>query len=941
MVTSSRKHMFALLGTTYGGRTAMAIYGQEDTSGSLHYHFGHAVPICIDYHPSGYEAIVCYSVQLQIYHVLFDTMKLAFEVELRHATNVAYNRGGNYFLALVEERFVYVYRNYDGIEPSLISVCKGHINAISAIRWGFHDSSFYTGDERGDLRFWTLIDDEGFISTQAHFDEKERHRSYEAIATAHDTMSGQHLVAAAFTTDTGMSGLHTWSDGNFSVAPLKLEDFDSKIACLEFSASAVLCVGLESGSLLIYWWEIVNECSLKLCTKPLIYDLTVSPIVSLRSCLNERVLVTTSSDGVIFSLQIAVNAPMPILLCSILPTTHTIESVFTSMCPADELCLVERASVTEKILHIADLETEKEQLKIEKEIMSKLNAEQRTLLDRERHAEVRAVKTALESKIHSTEDQMQLKIDQTNADAATVKAGYEKDLNTMQTALTLKIETLNDICVKLEMDLIKAKQHADDTLFAGEERCMLLRKELDREHKAELKKQRDEIERLTKALNLKTREFNEVLSQQDEDQLTHLASMQAAIEQEKGINIDITMNEVNLVHGKKSSESAKNAISNLQQQLRMMLNALDIKSAEIDSLTTEKSQLNTLVHSLQSELAAERKKATKSIAECASLEAQVADLSRSLDGLERLNNIRLCKLKTIKDEMAQKEVEYDEMQAFAEELHNENSHVITDANAMDELTRQMQRELEFYERTVETQKKSLAEVSAILTAFRRDLGILIENEQNGCRLKIEAIVKLYHKYEPNSLKARNVQREMGTDEAIIQELTRQNKCVEDHRRKLRLRMDSAAMEKSKMAALISREHQKLLDEVNRLTRENHELKRKAVCAPIKQVDAVDPGNNNSTHEIKQILTPFAKREQAFVTKAEETCRVYIPCGINVLNPPQAENVLKTTTQPLIRPKTSKPKLVIKTTPTTITRKAITRPKSALPKSTTIRLSALS
>lgn len=68
--------------------------------------------------------MISFSVQLHVYHVLFDTFKIAFEVEVRHATSVAYSRGGSFFCALVEDRSIYVYSNYAGSEPVLHSVCR-------------------------------------------------------------------------------------------------------------------------------------------------------------------------------------------------------------------------------------------------------------------------------------------------------------------------------------------------------------------------------------------------------------------------------------------------------------------------------------------------------------------------------------------------------------------------------------------------------------------------------------------------------------------------------------------------------------------------------------------------------------------------------------------------------------------------------------------------
>ncbi|KDO31377.1 hypothetical protein SPRG_03994 [Saprolegnia parasitica CBS 223.65] len=831
MTTALRRHVFATLGRAASGGHAIALYSQDGTPGLLQYTFPHLAPNAIAVHPSGFEVLVTFSVQLQVYHVLFDTFKIAFEVEIRHATSVAYSRGGSFFCALVEDRSIYVYSNYAGSEPLLHSVCRGK-DVISAFAWGTDETRLYAGDERGNFSEWALTD-AGFASTPAAFRDDERTRAYTAIATTH--RAGHRVLAAAFLSGTGVAAIHVWPTLDLTVVPDRTPELDAKITALEFCGTA-LCVGLASGTLHVYWWED-GLAGPRLVAQPLTFDLTAAPLVSLRACSAEGHLLAASADGCVFETAITV-ASTPELQAAtsslVLQTTYTAINSFVTVVPTDDLCLVERCSVTERLMHIADLETEMDQLKIEKEIVNKLNAEQRSLLERERHADVRAVRTALEAQVHAAHDALTHEKQEAETLTAALKETHARDTSAMQAILSTQIETLHDVVAQLELDLIKARQSIDDATFAGDERAMQLRKALEASHAGECNGLRAEIHRLNDALALKTRAYDEVLSQQDDDHLFHLASLQATIEAERA-------------NGAAVSVAAKDTTSNLQQQLRMMLNALDIKSADVEKLTREKHDLAAHVAMLQTELAAERKHAVKTAADCSLLETQVIDLTRSLDGLERLNNIRLCKLKTIKDSLAAKDAANEAMQSFVDELHHENSNVIRDANALDEKQNLMTRKLRFYEQTLAAHKASVADANAIVLAFRRDLGILIEDEQRGKRLKIDAIVKLYHKYEPS---ARHVTRERGTDEAIIHELTRQNKCVEDHRRKLRSRVATVVSEKHKLATLFSQDNQKLLEDVHRLTRENHELKRRPKswrrCRNLRRPSSASPTTTTTT-----------------------------------------------------------------------------------------------
>jgi predicted RNase H-like nuclease (RuvC/YqgF family) len=69
----------------------------------------------------------------------------------------------------------------------------------------------------------------------------------------------------------------------------------------------------------------------------------------------------------------------------------------------------------------------------------------------------------------------------------------------------------------------------------------------------------------------------------------------------------------------------KGTIAGLQQQLRMMLNALNTKDEDIRGLTRQVEQLESTFKSLQREFEAEKKRASKVTSECERLEACVAN----------------------------------------------------------------------------------------------------------------------------------------------------------------------------------------------------------------------------------------------------------------------------------------------------------------------------
>ncbi|RHY55786.1 hypothetical protein DYB34_001791 [Aphanomyces astaci] len=929
LATSSRKHVVAVTGKRSTGATLACVYGQADTRGLLHHTFVHVVPTCIDFHPSGFELLLSVSAQLHIYHVLYDSIRLAFEVDVKHASTVAYSGGGNYFVALVDDKSIYVYRNFGGLEPSLVAVCSGREANVLCLRWGLDDARFYSSDDCGALLEWGMGSDGSFSATQAtstgpstaaSTSVYDRALVFSSLAVTRHPSTSHALLAASCTSDADVSVVHVWCDGRLNTPPLKSAGIDAKITVLEFGPACVVCAGTAHGSVLVFSWEASGGGLSVLSATPAWFDLSVASILSLRSCLNDRVLLAATVDGTVISYTVDIPAPSPRFHADTLLPAHTKalhvlqaapETQFSAALVTDDLCLVrvDRASVAERSLRITDLETEKEQLKMEKEILSKLSADQLSLLDRERQSELRQAKAAWEAKMKAVEGDMHTKSHDAHTAMLEMKQEHERSLQTMQSIFTTKLSAMTDVCRQLERQVVAERQRVDDARFGGDERQMVLRGEWEAAMASTVATYDAKVAALTHSLDRKQKEYDELLSQMNDDSLIHLGAMQAAVDNGKAAQVS-------------QQEETKAKISSLQQQLRMMLNALTTKDDRVKKATLEANRLHLAVDALNYEIALERKTAAKAVAACSVLEARVADQARQIEGLDEMNNARLCKLKTMQSAIATKEQDIHGMRRFVEELHAENSAVVEDANEMDEAHGQMKRRVAFFERSVTELKRQLVDAKAVTTACCRDLGILIEREQHGTRVSIDDIVKLYHKYDFRTNNNRVVRREMASDEAVIQELTKQNKCVEDQQRKLRTRLDAMTHERQKLVSVFSTDNTKLLQELNVMAQRNHELQ---VRNGVLEADAAkhlrkgrgveDRGGMQASQSLPDLPVVAATGESEASNQVEPTTttvvddqgpRIYIPCGVSVGAGPQKAKDLSPL-KPLQRPRSSKPK----------------------------------
>ncbi len=233
------------------------------------------------------------------------------------------------------------------------------------------------------------------------------------------------------------------------------------------------------------------------------------------------------------------------------------------------------------------------------------------------------------------------------------------------------------------------------------------------------------------------------------------------------------------------------------------------------------------------------------------------------------------------------------MKSFVEELHVENSHVIDDANAMDRERRYMKQQLSFSELQRTRQASALRHMKAVMTAFRKDLGLVIEDVKNGVsqRLMINAIVQLYEKlnvtllsdhddrtttnHDDDDDRSANGNRivhdrlegeiaasvESASSSRVIAELTRQHNSAENHQRILRKRVDRMSQDRQKLWRELSADNTNILADLNSMKRENQQLKWR-----IAQLESVKARRDHPKKLKKNVsLSSDGSRTPAIVT----------------------------------------------------------------------------
>ncbi len=185
-------------------------------------------------------------------------------------------------------------------------------------------------------------------------------------------------------------------------------------------------------------------------------------------------------------------------------------------------------------------EAETEQLRLENERLAKVHLEQMHCLEREHQATQHVLQTAFDTKCEAMENAMQDKVAEANARVIRITQEHEKVVDTMEKNFRSELNSMRDMCRELEDKLMAEHHHVEDAVFAGQERQRELETKLTMTHKSRMALLEDQVAQLTLALHQKESAYDEVLSQQNDDELVHMATLEATITSGKGTFDDET-----------------------------------------------------------------------------------------------------------------------------------------------------------------------------------------------------------------------------------------------------------------------------------------------------------------------------------------------------------------------------------------------------------------
>jgi hypothetical protein len=157
---ASRRPCFAATCRSPDGDSAVHVWSQSDCHECLIAHpLEQQSPLSLDLHPTGSELLVTFSLKLQIFFVLHDSLRLAFETPQKQLSLAQYSPSDALFAAVhAANKAVFVYRGMSRVqrEPQLVGIFRDFRATVDVFRWAVHDSSFFAVDAAGEVRHCQL-----------------------------------------------------------------------------------------------------------------------------------------------------------------------------------------------------------------------------------------------------------------------------------------------------------------------------------------------------------------------------------------------------------------------------------------------------------------------------------------------------------------------------------------------------------------------------------------------------------------------------------------------------------------------------------------------------------------------------------------------------------------------------------------------------------------
>ncbi|EEY60234.1 uncharacterized protein PITG_12569 [Phytophthora infestans T30-4] len=817
---ASRRPCFAAACRLPDGDAAVHVWSQTDCHECFIAHtLEQQAPLSVDIHPSGSELLMTFSSRFQIFFVLQDSLRLAFEMPQKHLTLAQYSPSGALFAAVhATNKTIFVYQSLSRVqrEPQLVGIFRDFRESIERFHWALHDSSFFAVDAVGELRLCQLRwqsggEAEDLVETQSVAQKLSRdntivaftssymdHESHDYVVFAAEKRaskresSSQSIVRAWVNGQLAFDALYSLNDGSAGEkVPFEVTALESGTGLSSNRSDGnaypnLLFTGTSTGSLVIFSWKRkrgsrTGEGHSRILLSRAIkrVDLHTAPVVGLFYATRSRLLLSNAQNGVVLACKLCRANSGEAESSSAIATAirdeqnlHELSTnVFASICQPEELAVYDRNKVELSRLKLLDLDCEMEQFKMENEMLSRQVSEQRVKFESTLESELAAhARTAKEEK-KALRTELDVRLGGAIRERDSQLRTLSEDARSAQDHYLLALEMLQKECDSQREELHATKMDLEDEHTRAQEREVQLEYE-GRKKLREAKAHYDGAQkRLADELELTKRKLQEVLSQQDQDQLVQMGLLANSIDSEKQ-------------KGATQLAEQNGKAAALNQQVKMLLGALNQKDNELQQLCCDFDERLHEIEMLREKLADEKAHTTRVMRERDESVAQLAEQRRVLENLRRLDGVHRSQLELLQKHILPKDRELVQMQEHLNQLHDANQEVVVQANISDRLRVEASSLARKQERELETTSKRLERVRHSIVVLQEELGELVRRSAVQEKSAIVTEIGRLHKRMTRQLDALQARGDSAPDE-VNAELHRQNRFLLQNKHSLR------------------------------------------------------------------------------------------------------------------------------------------------------------
>ncbi|KAG6970362.1 hypothetical protein JG688_00004896 [Phytophthora aleatoria] len=588
----------------------------------------------------------------------------------------------------------------------------------------------------------------------------------------------------------------------------------------------LLFTGTASGSVVIFSWKRKRGSlsgeghSTILLTRAIKrVDLHTAPVVGLFYAARSRLLLSNAQNGVVLACKLCRENSGDKESSSAIATAirdeqnlHDLSTnAFTSICQPEELAVYDRNKVELSRLKLLDLDGELQQFKMENEMLSRQVSEQRVKFESTLKSELAAHARTAKDEQKALRTELDVRLGGAIHERESRLRTLSEDARSAQDHYLMTLEKLQSECDSLREELHATKMDLQDEQKRAQEREVQL--EFDgRKKLREAKVHYDTTQKkLTEELELAQRKLREVLKQQDQDQLVQMGLLASSIDSEKQ-------------KGATQLAEQNGKAAALNQQVKMLLGALTQKDNELQQMCCDYDERTHEIEILREKLTDEKALTKRFIREKEESVAQLAELRRVLENLQRLDGVHRSQLELLQKHILPKDLELVQMQEHLNQLHDANQEVVVQANISDRLRVEASSIARKQECELETTSKRLERVRHSIVVLQEELGELVRRSAVQEKSAIVTEIGRLHKRMTRQLDALQARGDSADD--VNAELHRQNRFLLQNKHSLRRQVEAGNREKHKLAAALSFQNASLVTELNTYRKANKELERR-------------------------------------------------------------------------------------------------------------------